>query len=75
VNSVKNLTNKTNINYVAFRNKKGEQKIYDKVSRLIISRNDWRTSRNCWWWFVIVCVSIVNNDKNFIMENMIVSVI
>jgi hypothetical protein len=33
----KNLTNKTNINYVAFRNKRGEhKKIYDKVSRLIL---------------------------------------
>jgi hypothetical protein len=32
----KNLTN-TNINYVAFRNKRGEhKKIYDKVSRLIL---------------------------------------
>jgi hypothetical protein len=46
---------------------KVEHKIYDKVSSNI-SRNDWRTSRIADGDFVIVCVSIVNNDKIFIME-------
>jgi hypothetical protein len=52
---------------VAFRNKGVNIKIYDKVSRLIlvemIEEQVGIADGDC-----IVCVSIVNNDKIFIME-------
>jgi hypothetical protein len=60
-----NLTNKTNINYVAFRNKSEHKKIYDKVSRLILVEMIEEQVGIADGDFM---VSIVNNDKNFIME-------
>jgi hypothetical protein len=49
---------------VAFRNKRGEhKKIYDKVSRLILVEMIEEQVGIADGDFVIVCVSIVNNDK------------